>query len=266
MPKVSVIIPCYNQGKYLEDALTSVYNQTFQDLEIIIINDGSTDDSQEITDKIEHPKVIKIHQVNKGVVSARNEGIKRASGEFILPLDADDKIAPTYIEKAVYHIEKNPNLGIVYCEAELFGEEIKKWDLPPYTLLNMLKANCIFCTALFRKKDWEDVGGYKEQQKNFWEDYDFWLSLIEMGREVFQIPEVLFYYRQYEETSRSKETNADALKTFGNVIKNHPKLYLDNLPLLLQNINNSDKKTKKLFSITLPFKAKLKLFIEKEND
>lgn len=263
MPKVSVIIPCYNQGKYLEDALASLYKQTFQDLEIIIINDGSTDNSQKIIDKIEHPKVIKIHQTNKGVASARNEGIKRASGEYILPLDADDKIAPTYIEKALYHMEKNPNLGIVYCEAELFGQKTKKWKLPPYTLLDMLKANCIFCTALFKKADWEAVGGYREQQESFWEDYDFWLSLIERGREVFQIPEALFYYRQYEQTSRSKETNADALKTFGNVINNHPKLYLDNLPLMLQNINNPDKKVKKILSISLPFKYKLKVFMEK---
>lgn len=261
MPKVSVIIPCYNQGKYLEDALTSVYNQTFKDFEIIIINDGSTDDSQEIIDKIKHPKVIKIHQTNKGVASARNEGIKRAAGEYILPLDADDKIASTYIEKAVYHIEKNSNLGIVYCEAEFFGVKTKKWNLPPYTLLNMLKANCIFCTALFRKKDCEIVGGYKEQQKNFWEDYDFWLSLIEMGREVFQIPEVLFFYRQYKETSRSKETNVDSLKTFGNVIRNHRELYLENLPLLLQEKNNS----KKIFSIKLSQKYTLKLFLEKKS-
>ncbi len=263
MSKVSVIIPCYNQGKYIEEAVDSVLNQTFDDLEIIIVNDGSTDNSQEIIDKIKHPKVIKIHQANKGVASARNEGINKAIGEYILPLDSDDKIASTYIEKAVYQIEKNPKLGIVYCEAELFGVKRKKWKLPPYTLFNMLKANCIFCTALFRKKDWEAVGGYKEQQENFWEDYDFWLSLIEMGREIFQIPEVLFSYRQYEENSRSKETNADALKTFGNVINNHPKLYLDNLPFLLSQ-QKSD--LKKIFSMKLSNNSKLKLFIERENN
>lgn len=264
MPKVSVIIPCYNQGKYLEESVNSVLNQTFQDFEIIIVNDGSTDNSKEIIDKIEHPKVIKIHQENKGVAAARNEGIKRASGEYILPLDSDDKIAPTYIEKAVHHIEKDPNIGIVYCEAEFFGEKTKKWNLPSYSLFDMLKANCIFCTALFRKKDWEIVGGYREKQKNLWEDYDFWLSLIEMGREVFQIPEVLFYYRQYEETSRSKETNADLLQRYRDIIDNHPKLYLENIPFLIQNINNFGIKINKIFSIKLSPKYKLRLLLEKQ--
>lgn len=266
MPKVSVIIPCYNQGKYLEEAINSVLNQTFQDFEIIIVNDGSNDNSKKIIDKIENPKISVIHQENKGVSAARNTGIKNSTGEYILPLDADDRIAPTYLEKAVYHIEKDEKIGIVYCKAlKFYGNHTKKWNLPPYNLLNMLKTNCIFCTALFRKKDWETAGGYKETPRVFLEDYDLWLSIIEQGREVFQIPETLFFYRRYNEDTRSKHTSADVLQVNKNIINNHPNLYLENLPLLLQDKTNSNKKWKKLFSIRISPLYKLKLFLQKQD-
>ncbi|MCK5662526.1 MAG: glycosyltransferase family 2 protein, partial [Thiotrichaceae bacterium] len=161
MSKVSVIIPCFNQGRYVLETLTSVLNQTYPNIEVIIINDGSDDkDTTSILSRVDLGNVQVIHTTNQGLAAARNNGIQEACGDFILPLDADDLIAPGYVKQAVDVFKKNKDVGIVYCRARLFGTVTTKWLLPPYSLKEMLLDNVIFCSALFRKSDWEAVGGY----------------------------------------------------------------------------------------------------------
>ena len=184
MVKVSVIIPCYNQGRFVDEAVASVRAQSFQDYEIIIVDDGSTDGSAAILQGYNEEKICVLSTSNQGLASARNNGIQKASGKYILPLDADDAIQPTYLEQGVQLLEENENLGIVYCRAALFGAVETEWNLPEYSLSEMLLDNVIFCSALFRKSDWQAVGGYDPGMVYGWEDYDFWLSLIELGREV----------------------------------------------------------------------------------
>jgi len=199
MPKVSVIIPCYNQGAYLEEAVESVLAQTFQDFEILVVDDGSTDaETVKMLKDAAWPKTRVIHTENQGLSAARNNGIREAQGAYILPLDADDKIGKGYLEEAVRILDRHPEIGIVYCEASYFGVKGGRWDLPEYSLDKIMHHNVIFCTALFRKEDWEAVGGYNVNMVYGWEDWDFWLSLIHIGRKVFRIPKVYFYYRLRE--------------------------------------------------------------------
>lgn len=121
MPAVSVIIPCYNQGAFIKEAVDSVLAQTFQDFEIIIVNDGSSDaKTNEFLSNFTAPKTTVLSLAeNQGPSVARNVAIKAAKGKYILPLDADDKIAPTYLEKAFNVLEQNISVGIVYCKANL---------------------------------------------------------------------------------------------------------------------------------------------------
>jgi len=128
MKKVSVVIPCFNQSDFLLDAIKSVMNSTYKNIEVIIVNDGSTDKTPDDISNLLSPfeNIVLINQQNSGVCVARNNGITKASGEYILPLDADDKIAKTYIEKAISVLENNPDIGIVYCEAEFFGNDKNK--------------------------------------------------------------------------------------------------------------------------------------------
>lgn len=208
MKKISVIIPCYNQYEYLLDAVKSVVSSTYKNLEIIVVNDGSTEKTpQEIQSMLlPFDNVILINQENSGVCAARNNGIIKATGEYILPLDADDRIANTYIEKAVSILEQNPDIGIIYCEAEFFGTgQNKKWNLKPATLSNMLIQNRIFPSGIYRKSKFLEVGGYKKEMELGCEDWDFWLSIIETGAKVYQIPEVLFYYRK-QQNERTKQS------------------------------------------------------------
>ncbi|BHH82707.1 glycosyltransferase family A protein [Desulforhopalus sp. 52FAK] len=228
--KVSVIIPCYNQGKYVLDTLDSVLTQSYQHVEVIIVNDGSDDqDTFSILNQINIQNVQILHTSNQGLAAARNNGIGKATGDFILPLDADDLIEPGYVEQAVAVLEKKTEIGIVYCRAQLFGAVDTEWLLPPYSLEEMLKDNVIFCTAMFRKSDWEEVGGYDSGMIYGWEDYDFWLSLIEKGREVYQIPEILFSYRVASDSMVRSKEKWQKVAMFKRIFERHQKLFTNNI-------------------------------------
>ena len=262
MPKVSIIIPCYNQGKYVAEAINSALRQTFKDIEIVCVNDGSTDNSVEIIKSFENKYknfIFLNNEENRGVIYSRNFAIKNCNGTYILPLDADDIIEPTYVEKAVKILDNNPNIGIVYCKAKIFGNYDKYWNLKPFNKSDILYENCIFCSALFRKSDFLKIGRYNDNMKYGCEDYDLWLSFIEQGLEVFQINEILFSYRQYDETSRTTISLKNKKEIWNNLIKNHINLYLNDENFLERLIfsnpiktNKKYKKYKKMFNKLFP--------------
>ena len=227
-PKVSVIIPCYNYGAYIDEAVDSVLSQTFTDYEIVIVNDGSTDAATiKLLTDYRKPKTKVFHTQNQGVSAARNYGIEQSSGEYILPLDPDDKIGATYLEKAVPVLELNPRIGIVYCKVNVFGTVSGDWNWPSFSIEQMLYRNVIFNSALFRKRDWLTAGKYKTDFLYAGEDWDLWLSILEQGYGVFQIPEVLYYYRRHDGGQRST-TGAQEVKdihTYEHLLKFHRKLY-----------------------------------------
>ena len=242
MNKVSVITPCYNDGAYIEQTIKSVREQTYKNWEMIIIDDGSDDNNTiEILKKLENESDIHIIKTNRlRPAGARNAGIAVATGEFILPVDADDLIEPTYMECAVEKMLSNPKLGIVYCHADLFGEKTGAWELPDYSFDKMLLDNVIFVTALFRRSDWEKVGGFRTNMKHGMEDYDFWLSILELGREVYQFPQVLFHYRikpssRTTQFMQSVDTVQDTYKTIYMQHKNFYEKYKDKYAVVLRN-------------------------------
>lgn len=222
-PLVSIIIPCHNQGQYLQEAVYSVLASTYENIEIIVVNDGSTENT-ELLEKFCAPKTKIIHQIHQGVSAARNNAIKESCGEYILPLDADDKIHPQYIEKAVNILKTQRDTGIVYCEAEFFGTKKGKWKLKKYKFPNVLWRNVIFSSAMYRKSDWEKAGGYKNEMDCAFEDWEFWITLIENGAGVYQIPETLFYYRK-NASSRSKNAQRKKIEMINQIIKFHRNLY-----------------------------------------
>lgn len=241
MSKVSVIMPCYNDGAYIEEAVESVFSQTYKNIELIVIDDGSDDEyTVQVLKRLSHSNIKVIRTQRLRPAGARNVGIAEASGIYILPLDADDKIEPEYVEKAVKIMEENKQIGVVYCYADLFGEKTGRWDLPNYAFDKMLLDNIVFVSALFYKKDWEKVGGFRAGMKYGMEDYDFWLSIMELGKEIYQIPEVLFHYR-IKPKSRTTEfmTNPEIVKqTYRDIYLNHPQLfekYKDQYAIILRD-------------------------------
>jgi glycosyltransferase involved in cell wall biosynthesis len=256
-PLVSIIVPCFNDGVYLAEAMSSIFSQTYKPIETIIVNDGSTDkETKRILSTASWPCTTIVNSANRGPAAARNTGIAAARGKYILPLDADDRIAPSYVERAVAVLESREEVGIVYCHADFFGRKRGRWHLPPYSIEQILLDNVIFATALFRKDDWKAVNGYDEELRQGMEDYDFWLSLIEMGREVVQLPEVLFHYRitGRSRTNKFLEKKASVYETYQRIYRNHPRLYSEYHELsttVLRNALIDHILWKKLFDSTL---------------
>lgn len=225
--KVSIIMPCYNDGKYIREAIQSVKGQTYKNIEIIVIDDGSDDeDTRNILENLDD-EITLLHTEHLRPAGARNYGIRKATGKYILPLDSDDKIDSSYIEKAVKVLESNKSIGVVYCQADLFGERCGRWDLPDYSFDKMLLDNVVFVTALFYKEDWEKVGGFSTKMSAGMEDYDFWLAIMALGKEIYQIPEILFSYR-IKPTSRTTNFQSDYIQmqaTYRQIYDNHKEFY-----------------------------------------
>ncbi len=226
---VSVVIPCYDSARFLDEAVDSVLASTYPAVEVVVVDDGSRDpETRRVLEGFARPRTRVCRIEHCGPSGARNFGIRQAQGSYILPLDDDDRIHPQYIAKAAKVLTHDPAVGIVYCRARCFGARQDEWRLPPYSLENMLADNCIFTSALFRKRDWERVGGYNPNMVHGMEDYDFWLSLIERaGAEVVQLDQVLFYYR-VQDVSRTvlMEVNGHEAEMFTTLFYNHRELFL----------------------------------------
>ena len=226
---VSIIIPCFNDGEYLEETIASVREQTWQDTECIIVDDGSTDEKTiHILNGLKEEGYTVLSGNHRGPAAARNIGITASGGRYILPLDADDLIEPTYVEKAFSYLEAHPEKKVVYCQADFFGAKSGRWKESDFSMKRYMLSNCIFVSALFRKEDWERAGGYCESFTAGLEDYDFWMSLVQEEDDVYQIPEVLFHYR-IKPDSRSAQlisNHEQLLYTNQLLFERHQELYL----------------------------------------
>lgn len=206
-PLVSIVTPCFNQADYLRETVESVMKSSYRPIEMIIVNDGSTDNSLEIAQELarEFKEIRVIDQPNSGVSVARNHGITKAEGEIILPLDGDDLISPNYIEEAVNILSKRPEVKVVYCDAVKFDEEgQKKWKLKSFSLSKLAKDNMIFSAAHFWKKDAVAVGGFSEDMVMGREDWEFWIKMLKNGGEVVKLPFIGFFYRLTLGSKRKK--------------------------------------------------------------
>lgn len=230
-PLVSIIVPCFNQAQFLSEALESVIKQTYNNWECIIVNDGSPDHTEEVANtwliKDDRFKYVKIE--NGGLSNARNVGIENADGEFILPLDADDKIGDTYLELAIEQFNKNINIKVVYSNAKKFGVVNEIWDLKPFTLKNLAKKNMMFCSALYRKTDWKKVGGYDLKMIYGFEDWEFWINVLKNGGQVIKLPEVCFFYRIKEKSMVKNLTNKELTFLFDYMSLKHTEFFINHL-------------------------------------
>jgi glycosyltransferase involved in cell wall biosynthesis len=194
---VSVVIPCFNHGQYLPEAVASVEAAGRDDVEMIVVDDGSTDERTLQEMGVLASRGIRvIRQENRGLAAARNAGIRAARGELILPLDSDNRIREAYLVEGVKILREAPDVGVVYGNAEYFGERTGIWEVPPFEFSQLAKANSIDACALYRKSVWESVGGYDETMPWMgWEDWDFWLRVAGRGWGFTHTPAITFDYR-----------------------------------------------------------------------
>jgi glycosyltransferase involved in cell wall biosynthesis len=198
VPRISVIIPCFNQGEFLDEAVNSVLAQTFQDFEILIVDDGSTDEATgRLLSDFRRPKTRVWRTSNRGLACARNFLIGHATGDFLCALDADDRLRPEYFVEALQRFEDDPGLTFVSAWVEEFGWHALEWRQSRCDLPALLAEDTIMTAALVRRQPVVDVGGYDERMPAPGdEDWDLWIRLVKAGGRGTIIPRVLFEYRR----------------------------------------------------------------------
>lgn len=229
MPAISVIIPCYNQERYIAECLDSLVLQTFKDFEAIIIDDGSTDSSAQIVRRYtsKYPNFILLSQQNQGVIVARNFGIANSKGEYIFPLDADDVIAAQTLEKLFAAIKAKKG-DIITSRVQMFGEKNGELKLKSPNKYNLSKNNCLVNSSLFRKSDFEKSGGYDSEFNLGLEDYDFWLNMVLRQKlKIYRIPEILFFYRikKIKESRNALQMRANSKILLKKIEHKYPQIY-----------------------------------------
>lgn len=225
---VSVIIPCYNQAEYLEEAIMSAKSQTYPDVQVTVVNDFSPDNTNEKVDEIK-AKGIDFEYItlqrNIGATMARTIGVKSSDSEFILFLDADDKIAPTFIEKHVSVISRY-DVAFSYCDTQLFGGSSGFWNQPEYNFFSLLNNNYISYCSLIKRTAFNKCGGYDIKNRNYFEDYQLWLNMGRQGLYGKHIPEKLFYYRIHPKSSTQSNRSyqfAPVYKAY--IISKYPEIF-----------------------------------------
>jgi glycosyltransferase involved in cell wall biosynthesis len=241
-PQVSVIIPCYNHGRYLPEALASVVAQTFDDWELIIVDDGSTDDSAAVAEQLiarnADRRMRLLRQANQGLSASRNNGIRHARGTYILPLDADDQIEPDMLAATLPVLERRPEVGFVYTDVQMFGEENRIWSGGSYSL-DKLRFDCpMVPITLFRTSAWAAAEGFRDNLfPPGYEDWDFWLSLAAAGWQGEHIARPLVRYRRSNGSMLAKARLHD-LELRAQIVLNNPSLYTAGMLAWAQQVNS----------------------------
>lgn len=209
-------------------AVESALAQSHSSVEVIVVDDGSTDPrTLAALSAIDAEGRVRVfRQSNAGLSGARNRGIEESTGDYVLPLDHDDQIAHDYVDKAAAVLDAQANVGIVYSRAERFGATTGEWDLPDFTFKAMFARNVIHACGMFRRSDWQAAGGYSTDLRRGYEDYDFWLRILALGREVVRIDEVLFRYRDTGASMASGMTDTDRVEALAQIFAANADVYV----------------------------------------
>jgi glycosyltransferase involved in cell wall biosynthesis len=231
VPHVSVVIPCHNYGRFLAEAIESALAQTHAPLEIIVIDDGSTDDTRAVASRYASD-VRLLTQHNMGLVAVLNRGLREASGEYFVILSADDVLRPTYVEALLGALLREPGTAYAYSAMEYFGSRSGVFRARPFSPAQLLAGNYVNATALTRRSDALDVGGFRPNLENAWEDWDFWLRLLHAGKYGVALDEPLLLYRRHDVTSRNPQTLSTVRRAFRIVRTAHRGLYARRPPVI----------------------------------
>ena len=232
--QITIVVPCFNQARFLNEALETVFNQTYEKWKCIIVNDGSTDETEKIaTYWVEKDSRFKyVYKENGGLSSARNKGIELSDSKYILPFDYDDKLHIDYLRKAMKVLTSNKDIEVLTTRIQHFGIKNDLLKLPEYTFKRLLINNCFIACSIFKKATFDRVGGYDENLKSF-EDWEFWIRVLEDDGFHYEIDEVLYYYRKHQSDSLSNRFHSDKefyKSLYDYVYRKHIDLYDKHFP------------------------------------
>ncbi|MCB1305428.1 MAG: glycosyltransferase family 2 protein [Leptospiraceae bacterium] len=245
-PAVLIVIPCFNDGAFLRESVASAQNQDYPGIEIVVVDDGSTDPgTQEVMKRLSEEGVQVLHKRNGHLSSARNHGIASRKTDFVFPLDADDRIESTFIRKGVAILKTKPEVGVVTSHIRTFGNLDELWKPMGGGIENVIGHNNAACgNSLFRRLCWEQVGGYDESMVHGQEDWEFWVNVLKRGWMVEVIPEELFFYRI---SSKSMAINSKPyfVKNLEYIIRKHREVFQEHIETAIlyreQRIQDMDR-------------------------
>ncbi len=231
---LSVVIPCYDLGELLIEAVASVERTATERCELIVVNDGSRQPrTREVLAVLREGGYHVVDQPNSGLASARNRGVSEARGRYVLPLDADNRLAAGYIASAIQVLDSQPEVGVVYGDRLEFGGRKGRKELPELDLPNLLWANYIDACAAYRKEIWEACGGY-DAGALVWEDWDLWISAAERGWRFHRLPDVTFEYRVRPSSMLRKAEREGLRQTVReHIYRKHHEIFAQNLAGIL---------------------------------
>lgn len=232
---ITVVIPCYKYAHYLKECVDSVKNQTYPVNEIIVVNDGSPDNTSDVAREL---GVILVEKQNGGLSSARNAGIKIATSDYIMCLDADDKLVPGAIEEHMKLIVDD--MTIAQCGLMEFGERhIVMVPNPETSLERVMQSNTIYCNAVFSKKAWELSGGYDESEtmRLGYEDWEFWINLLSKGCHVKTSDMIALRYRCHSNNMTKETTHPNRYKLYDYIYNKYKDIY-ESKGLKIAGMNN----------------------------
>lgn len=214
---ITVIITAFNYGKYLDDCIQSVLAQSHKPDEIIVVDDESTDNTKEIVSK--YP-VKYIWQKNKGLSGARNTGIREATSNFIMCLDADDMLRQDAIKE---HLAIADEYSIAQCGLMYFGTQVATFRPQGATYESLLRTNTVYCNSVFPKKAWVEAGGYDESEtmRLGLEDWDFWIRLAKVGYVIKTSNYIALLYRRHNNTMTKETTHPNFQKIVDYIMQKH---------------------------------------------
>lgn len=233
-PLTRFVIPCYNHGRFVADAVRSCLKQLDARVEVVIVNDGSTDElTKAACDKCSElsDNVHVIHQQNRGLPAARNVGVQFQTGTQLQPdylafLDADDWIEPTFISKLAAQLEHSPEtVSHAYCQERLVDKATGIWTVPSWDPLLLLVTNIHPVTALVKATHFHQVGGFDESLIHGYEDWDFWLRFSKRGWLGRRVREPLFNWRRHSDVTMVMEAVKRHASLFASLMERHKDLY-----------------------------------------
>jgi glycosyltransferase involved in cell wall biosynthesis len=233
-PLVSVIIPCFDQGQFLAEAVASARSQTYKNIEIVVVDDGSAEPVKNILATLEkHPVEVRLfeHPSRRGSSAARNTAVKHSNGELILPLDADDLLAPTFLERTTAILRNDPAISCVYTDMQLFGDQ-SYLHKPDVSLISSLSGVPSPACVLYRRAVYDTVGGYREHI-HAGEDTDFAIRSMQLSFKYMHLEEPLYLYRKHALSTSTQYSSDGNIKTVQSICNEHKSLLVEHLEEVL---------------------------------
>jgi glycosyltransferase involved in cell wall biosynthesis len=203
-PLVSIVVLCHDYGRFLAEAIESALRQDYPSIEVLVVDDGSTDDSFKVASRFQD-RVRILTQTNQGLARTCNRGAREASGEYIVFLSADDMLEPSYVSELLAAVEREPDASFAYCSARRFGAESGVAPSRPFSAFSLIRGrNYVNGSALTRRHDYVAAGGYPEDLgEGGFDDWDFWLTMLEHGHRGTYVPKPLLHWRRHQGGSKN---------------------------------------------------------------